>query len=40
MKKSPRTIENYIKKLKNKGILYRIGPNLGGHWKIITNDKK
>jgi len=33
-----RTIARYISKLKDKGILLRIGPDKGGHWKIINNE--
>lgn len=28
-----------IKKLKAKGFLRRVGPNKGGHWKIISTDR-
>jgi len=30
-------IEYHIKKLKDDGILERVGPDKGGHWKIIEN---
>ncbi len=33
--KTPRTIENYIAKLKAVGIIERKGPKLGGHWEVI-----
>ena len=38
---SQRKIEETLKKLKDKGILIRIGPDKGGHWEIIkaTNDQ-
>lgn len=36
--KTPRTIENYIAKLKKARIIERKGPNLGGYWEIT--DKK
>lgn len=32
---SDRTIKNNIKKLKNQGVLKRVGPDKGGYWKII-----
>jgi len=35
--KTPRTIENYLSKLKKAGIIKRTGPKLGGHWEV-TND--
>ncbi|MBD9029643.1 MAG: winged helix-turn-helix transcriptional regulator, partial [Butyrivibrio crossotus] len=31
------TIKRNINKLKNKGILKRIGANKNGHWEIIKN---
>jgi ATP-dependent DNA helicase RecG len=36
VKISQTAIENNIKKLKQKGILTRIGPAKGGHWEIIN----
>ncbi len=36
--KSPRTVENYIAKLKDAGFIERKGAKLGGSWKIL--DKK
>lgn len=36
---SRRGIEKNIKKLKEKGILKRIGPDNGGHWEISANDE-
>ena len=35
---SSRAVEKHIKNLKNKNILKRIGPDKGGHWKIIDNE--
>ena len=35
--KSTRTIEKYLDKLKNAGIILRKGPNLGGYWEIIDD---
>ena len=32
---SATAIENNIAKLKEKGLLKRIGPDKGGHWKIV-----
>lgn len=32
--KTPRTIENYLAKLREAGIIVRKGPKLGGHWVI------
>ena len=29
-----------IRKMKNKGLIKRVGPDKGGHWEIINNDKK
>jgi ATP-dependent DNA helicase RecG len=36
---SHRKIQENIAKLKEYGILERIGPAKGGHWKIIKNNK-
>ncbi len=33
--KTSRTVEKYIAKLKNAGIILRKGPKLGGYWEII-----
>lgn len=35
--KTPRTIENYIAKLKKAGIIIRKGPKLGGYWEIADD---
>ena len=35
---SQRKIEENISKLKERGILQRIGPAKGGYWKINTNE--
>jgi ATP-dependent DNA helicase RecG len=32
---STTAIEKNIKKLQEKGIIKRVGPDKGGHWKII-----
>ncbi len=40
LKLSTTAIENNIKKLKDKGIIKRIGPAKGGHWEIINQNKK
>jgi ATP-dependent DNA helicase RecG len=34
LEKTPRTIENYIAKLKKAGVLIRRGPKLGGYWEV------
>ena len=34
--KSKRTIEYSIAKLKKNGFIERVGPKLGGYWRIIT----
>jgi len=33
--KTPRTVENYIAKLKQGDVILRKGPKLGGHWEVI-----
>ena len=33
---TPQNIRIYISKLKQKGILRRIGPDKGGHWEVIS----
>ena len=33
--KTPRTVEKYLAKLKDAGIIKRIGPKLGGYWEIV-----
>lgn len=33
--KTSRTIENYLAKLKDAGLIVRKGPKLGGHWEIL-----
>jgi len=35
--KTPRTIENYLSKLKKAGIIKRTGPKLGGHWEVADD---
>jgi|SRR3989338_6074958 len=35
-----KTIKRDITKLKEKGILKRIGPDKGGHWEIVDNKDK
>ncbi len=34
LKKTPRTVENYIAKLKKAGVIIRRGPKLGGYWEV------
>ena len=36
--KTPRTVETYLAKLKNAGIIIRRGPKLGGHWEIKSSE--
>lgn len=38
VRKSSRTVENHIAKLKEAGIIVRLGPKLGGQWKV--NEKQ
>ncbi len=33
---STTAVDNNLKKLKQKGVLRRIGPDRGGHWKILA----
>ncbi len=35
LKLSPETIKEYIEKLKDKGVLRRIGPDKGGYWEVL-----
>ena len=39
VKISSRKIEDNLRKLKDQGIIERVGPDKGGHWKIINNGK-
>lgn len=32
---SPETIKEYIERLKDKGVLRRVGPDKGGHWEVL-----
>lgn len=32
---SPETVKKYIKKLKRKSVLRRVGPAKGGHWEVV-----
>ncbi|MBL7048908.1 MAG: putative DNA binding domain-containing protein [Nitrospira sp.] len=34
LNKTPRTIENYMAKLKKAGVIIRRGPKLGGYWEV------
>ena len=36
---NPSVIQKHINKLKQKGLLKRIGPAKGGYWEIISNDQ-
>ena len=31
----PGTVKEYIKKLKDKGVLRRVGKTSGGHWEVL-----
>ncbi|MCK4956906.1 MAG: winged helix-turn-helix transcriptional regulator [Candidatus Cloacimonetes bacterium] len=33
--KTSRTVENYLQKLKQAGIIERKGPKLGGYWEVL-----
>jgi predicted HTH transcriptional regulator len=33
--KTSRTVENYLAKLKQGGVIVRKGPRLGGHWEVV-----
>jgi len=35
IKINEKNVRNNIRKLKNSGILKRIGPDKGGHWEVI-----
>lgn len=37
---SVRKTEENIKKLKENGLLVRIGPDKGGHWKVVEKNEK
>jgi DNA-binding Lrp family transcriptional regulator len=32
---SPRTVEKHLAKLREEGIIRRIGPDKGGHWEVV-----
>jgi len=36
---SPKSIKENIKKLKNKNIIKRIGPDKGGYWEVVSKNK-
>lgn len=38
--KSSRTVENYINKLKNAGVIERKCPKLGGYWEIVEKNNE
>ena len=40
IKISRKSVNAYIKQLKEKGLLQRVGPDKGGHWKIIGKYSK
>ena len=35
-----RNIHRNIKKLQEQGVIRRVGPDKGGHWEVITPEKK
>ena len=37
---TPKGIEWQIRNLKQKGVLERIGPDRGGHWKVMETDNE
>jgi predicted HTH transcriptional regulator len=38
--KTPRTIQRYIKELREQGLLVRVGPDKGGHWEVCGTIEK
>lgn len=36
---SSTAVENNIAKLKEKGVVRRVGPDKGGHWEIVAGEK-
>ena len=34
-----RNVTRAIHKLREAGIIHRVGPDKGGHWEIITTDR-
>jgi len=36
---SPRAVEKHITRSKKKGLIKRIGPDKGGHWRVVEDDK-
>ncbi len=37
---SPRAVEKHLSKLKQRGILRRIGPDKGGYWEVVDSEKR
>ncbi len=35
-----RSVEDQLKRLKEKGLIRRVGPDKGGHWEVIENKEK
>ena len=35
-----RGVAKHIKKLQEKGIIHRVGPDKGGHWEVIVQDER
>ena len=36
---SPKAVEKHLANLKKDGLLKRIGPDKGGHWEVVKNEK-
>jgi len=32
---SPKAVERHLAKLKNDGLIIRVGPDKGGHWEVV-----
>lgn len=39
LKINPSAVQKHLNKLKQKGLLKRIGPDKGGYWEIISDDQ-
>ena len=36
---SPDGVKWHLKQLQTKGLIRRVGPDKGGHWEVIENEK-
>lgn len=36
LKINPSAVQKHLKRLKEKGLLKRVGPDKGGHWEVLT----